>query len=302
MKRHAKTWALALTGLVLLLALPVTAATTINAANAHSYGANFGWMNWRGDVNNGAVIGEFRCSGFIYAANVGWIHLGDGSPANGVRYENNSAADFGVNHDGAGGLYGFAWGANIGWLNFTNRDAAGVPFARPSVDLASGRLSGFVWSANCGWISLSNAFAFVQTDSISPGPDADADGLPDAWELSYAPDLAMLNGSGDSDGDGFSDRQEYIADTNPTDPGSALRITAFAAAAQGTANSITWMSRPTRQYRVLERDDLNAGFLWSDTGLGFISPDPGVSTTRAFSDSLAPHRFFQVEARRPLAP
>src|SRR5687767_15653232 len=71
------------------------AATTINPVNRFAYGANIGWVDWRADVANGAVIGEFVCSGYIYAANVGWIHLGDGSPANGVRYLNLSGDDFG---------------------------------------------------------------------------------------------------------------------------------------------------------------------------------------------------------------
>ena len=48
------------------------AASTINAVNKYAYGANIGWMDWRGDTNRGAVIGEYVCSGYIYAANVGW--------------------------------------------------------------------------------------------------------------------------------------------------------------------------------------------------------------------------------------
>jgi hypothetical protein len=44
-------------------------------------------------TNNGAVIGDYVCSGYIYAANVGWINLGSGSPTNGIRYQNFSAAE-----------------------------------------------------------------------------------------------------------------------------------------------------------------------------------------------------------------
>ena len=58
--------------------------------------------------NNGAVIGEYVCSGYIYSANVGWINLGSGSPANQIHYQNNSATDFGVNKDGLGNLRGYA--------------------------------------------------------------------------------------------------------------------------------------------------------------------------------------------------
>ena len=47
----------------LLLALAsllntTSAATTINSANKFAYGANLGWMDWRGDTTSGAVIGE----------------------------------------------------------------------------------------------------------------------------------------------------------------------------------------------------------------------------------------------------
>src|SRR5690242_8041018 len=94
------------------------AATTIDAANKYAYGANIGWLDCRGDTNNGAVIGEYVCSGFIYFANVGWINLGSGSPTNGIYYQNLSANDFGVNQDGTGNLRGYAYGANIGWINF----------------------------------------------------------------------------------------------------------------------------------------------------------------------------------------
>jgi hypothetical protein len=60
------------------------AATTINAANKHAYGANLGWLNCRGDTANGAVIGEYVCTGNIYSANVGWITVGSRSPTNGI--------------------------------------------------------------------------------------------------------------------------------------------------------------------------------------------------------------------------
>ena len=94
--------------ILLITAASALAATTITPSNKYAYGANVGWMDWRGDTNNGAVIGEFVCSGYIWSANVGWIRLGDGTPVNGIRYLNNSASDYGVNHDGLGNLSGCA--------------------------------------------------------------------------------------------------------------------------------------------------------------------------------------------------
>ena len=116
-----------------------SAATTINAANKFSYGANIGWMDWRGDVANGAVIGQFTCSGYIYAANTGWIHLGDGASVNNLHYQNNAANDYGVNHDGAGNLSGLAYSANTGWINFGW--AGPNDPNRPRFDLLTGNFS-----------------------------------------------------------------------------------------------------------------------------------------------------------------
>ena len=134
----------------------VHAGTTIDPVNRYTYGANFGWMDWAGDTANGAVVGLQVCSGNIYSANVGWINLGSGTPANQIQYQNNSATDYGVNRDAAGNLRGYAYGANIGWINF---EATGAP----KMDLTTGNLSGYAYSANCGWISLSNATASVQS-------------------------------------------------------------------------------------------------------------------------------------------
>lgn len=284
-----------LTILAILGALPIlaTADTTINAVNKYSWGANVGWLNAQGNVTSGAVIGEYVCSGYIWGANVGWINLGGGTPANGNQYQNNSVTDCGVNRDGLGNLRGYAYGANIGWINFENTGA-------PKVDLTTGRLSGLVWSANCGWISLSNAFAFVQTDTIAPGADTDGDGIADAWEYSYTNTLTAFTASSDTDGDGFSDPNEYLADTNPNDVDSKLVITAFSTPAGGTLPGVTWDSVLTRQYRLEKSLSLTAPSWW-DSGLGLISPD-GASTTRNFADTNAPMRFYRVQAVKPLAP
>jgi hypothetical protein len=268
-------------------------ATTINADNKYAYGANIGWMDWRGDTTNGAVIGEYLCSGYLYAANVGWINLGSGAPANGIQYQNLAANDFGVNQDGLGNLRGYAYGANIGWINFENIGA-------PKVDLKSGRMTGSVWSANCGWIGLSNVFAWVQTDTIASGTDSNMNGLPDAWELLHFGHIGV-DPNADPDGDGMSNLQEYLAGTDPNDPNSRLVITAFSSTPGGTSANVTWESVLTRCYYLQKRLDLEPGNAWFDSGLGLIVPD-GATTSRTIADTNAPLRFYRVQAVRPLAP
>ncbi|MGI8965821.1 MAG: hypothetical protein ACR2H1_06995 [Limisphaerales bacterium] len=283
---------------VILLALnmvaEVHAFTTISSTTISNsaYGANIGWVNFYADGTNGAVIGNFVCSGYIYGANVGWINLGSGSALNGIRYQNNATNDFGVNNDGLGNLSGYAYGANIGWINFETN-------GNPKVNLQTGVLSGYAYGANVGWISLSNFFAVVKTDSLFPGTDSDGDGIPDAWERSIAGNLTTLTGTGDADLDGSSDVQEYLADTNPLNPNDNLRITFFSHSP--TLNTFTWTSVPSRNYKLQRRDDLNLGFPWLDI-TGTMVPDSGATTTRSVSDSPVPNRFFRVGALLPLSP
>jgi hypothetical protein len=271
------------------------AATTIDAANRYAYAANLGWLDWRGDTNNGAVVGDYVCSGYIYSANVGWINLGSGTPANGIYYQNVSASDFGVNQDGQGNLTGYAWGANIGWIVFEQT------CGQPKVNLFTGQLSGNVWSANCGWISLSNAVASVQTDTITPGALA-PDGLPVAWLLSNF-GTTNINANADPDHDGVSNQQEYLAGTNPNDATDCLRL-ALKNVYFGSSydnDTLAWSSQPSRQYRIQRRSDLATGS-WTDIGL-LLTPDAGTNTTRVIQFAgPASQRFFRVQAVKPLAP
>jgi hypothetical protein len=276
--------------------------STISADDRHAYGANLGWIDARADVKHGARIGEFVCAGYLYAANVGWIHLGNGIPANGIAYRNNSAADFGVNRDPLGRLNGYAWGANFGWLVFTNRTATGATFDAPRVDLLTGRFSGFAYAPNLGWITLSNLFAHVKTDVVLSGADTDADGIPDAWELLQVGHLDLMHAASNADGDHATDREEYLADTDPLVPGDELQVIDYSPPSDGTPASITWTTIPTRIYRLQQRTTLDPSSSWSDAGTEWIAPDPGTTTTRTLLQTPAPESYLRIEAARPLSP
>jgi hypothetical protein len=278
---------------ILHSSVPARAAATIDPVNRYAYGANIGWMDWVADTNNGAVMGEYTCSGYIYSGNLGWINLGSGSPADGIYYQNLAANDFGVNNDGLGNLSGYAWGANIGWITFEQT------YGRPKVNLLTGQLTGYVWSANCGWISLSSAVAYVQTDTLYPGPLA-PDGLPIPWLLSNF-GTTNIAANADPTGKGMTIGQDYLAGTDPNNVNSLLRITAESFTGGGTGASLTWNSEPTRLYYIQKNPDLTTT-TWTDSGLGLILPSGGVSTTSSFTDMNLPARFYRVQAVLPLSP
>ena len=269
-------------------AVASSGATTIDPANKYAYGANIGWVNAEAETTNGAVIGQAFCSGYLYSANCGWILLGDGAPADGMAYANDSAADFGVNHDGAGNLTGYAYGANIGWINFEQT------YGQPNVNLETGELSGYAWGPNIGWINLSG----VTTLSLDSGPDTDADGIPDAWEYGYTNDLAALAAGGaDSDGDGISDIDEYGSDTDPFDPDDFLYLTLNDAG--GATNTLSWPTQPTRNYRLQTVLDLVVDS-WTNTASGLLHDESGMLAIQDEPATNSPSRFYRVNAILPL--
>ena len=284
---NTSTWILT----ALLAATSGLAATTIDPAHNTAYGANIGWINAEGDVANGAVIGQAFCSGYLYSANVGWIHLGDGTPDNGIAYGNASATDCGVNHDGFGKLSGYAYGANVGWINFEQTHG------KPKFSLVTGKFSGSVWGANVGWIGLGESLGYVATLTIDPGPDTDADNIPDAWELSHTNTLAALNG-GDFDGDGVIDSDEYLAGTDPLDINDYLRITDFSQS--DTADYVTWPAKAGRSYTLQRVDALSSNIVWNVAKPPFLVAG---NTDYSAKVPLSPtNRFYRVEAEPPLSP
>lgn len=60
-----------------------------------------------------------------------------------------------------------------------------------------------------------NAFQLAGPNAFTLD-DTDADGLPDSWETGFFTTITAQTGSGDPDGDTFTNAQEYAAGSNPT--------------------------------------------------------------------------------------
>ncbi len=220
----------------------------------------------------------------------------------------SEANDFGVNHDGGGGLFGFAYGANIGWIKFA-QDWNNPP----RVDLLTGQLSGYAYSANVGWVDLgSDAVHFVSTNAIDPGPDSDEDAIPDSWELeqveasgsgtgTIAGDLALLGEVGDFDSDGLSDSGEFLADSNPFDGVERFRIIELTrVGSPGNNVTLEWTSSPRRIYDINGTEDLGAAF---SIAISDILPSSGTTTIQLLTElPETESKFYNVSARVPLSP
>jgi hypothetical protein len=150
---------------VLVAAAPAVAQSDIAQARKMSWAENAGFMNWR-DAGSplgsqGVQVHATFLSGFIWGENIGWINVGDGTPANGSAYANATDADFGVNvNAGTGSLSGLGWCENVGWINFAG-GARATPPNPARYDAAARRFRGCAWGENIGWINLDDDEHYV---------------------------------------------------------------------------------------------------------------------------------------------
>jgi hypothetical protein len=72
-------------------------------------------------------------------------------------------------------------------------------------------------------VAQPGSFATYGPVESAVDPDADGDGMPDAWERLHFGDT-NTDGTGDWDGDRLRDRDEYVAGTDPTNAASRLSM------------------------------------------------------------------------------
>jgi len=84
--------------------------------------------------------------------------------------------------------------------------------------------------------------------------DSDDDGLDDDWEVTYFDDLSR-DGTGDFDGDGVTDADEFRYGTDPTNLSTVVRVLSVTTLGDTTGYArLLWAAVPNRLYRVQYKD------------------------------------------------
>jgi Tol biopolymer transport system component len=91
--------------------------------------------------------------------------------------------------------------------------------------------------------------------------DGDGDGIPDWWLNRYFGHPAgqsadLSRAQDDPDGDGMRNLQEYLAGTDPANPGSVLAVQITPLVVAGSTATLKWPAVPGRNYQVQYTDSL----------------------------------------------
>ncbi|MEK7678322.1 MAG: hypothetical protein AAB676_21030, partial [Verrucomicrobiota bacterium] len=104
------------------------------------------------------------------------------------------------------------------------------------------------------------AILSANPDPLGLASDSDADGLPDAWEQLYFGNPTAAVRSADSDLDGHSNWQEFLAGTDPTNPNAVLKVISVEKGATG-GYLVRWLSADRKVYTLQRSTNLIEGFV-----------------------------------------
>ncbi|NCC93887.1 MAG: hypothetical protein EOM10_11485 [Opitutae bacterium] len=183
---------------------------------------------------------------------------------------------------------------------------------------AAGRLGAAVYGGGARIdyrYQLDDSLTNVVIAGTQAATDADADGLPDAWEWVYFNDLTHgpaadpnLNGKDnlwefqngydpldpDSDGDGALNADETAAGTDPLDADSVFKVAGLALQPAGPV--VAWFGVSSRFYRVQRATNLVTGFESLQSNVPAVWPQ-NVITDRTVGSVTA--RFYRIQLEDP---
>jgi YD repeat-containing protein len=160
-------------------------------------------------------------------------------------------------------------------------------------DLGAGVATNVLLRAGAQDFMLVGDWSLPTPFQVNMTQDANTNGIPDWWEYYYLGSLQP--GNADYDHDGFSNYAEYIADTNPTDSSSYLRITSAQVSTNGV--QINWSGgSQARQY--LQRISSVGG---TNTWVNIQTVQPPTAINGSYVDGAATNgaSFYRIRVQRP---
>ncbi len=176
---------------------------------------------------------------------------------------------------------------------------AGQSFTIISAPAINGRFSALNGPTGMGG---GPAFALVYTPTsvvlqVVADLDSDNNGLPDYWEQQYFHTLTGTSPTADPDGDGMSNLQEFLADTNPTNAASYFHIQSIAPN-PGGGIAVSYQSSSNRVYTLYYTDAFNSG-VWSNIPTATSVPGTGGLQTLIDPATNLTHRTYKVMVQLP---
>lgn len=188
---------------------------------------------------------------------------------------------------GNGWSDGGIWIDSISTQEVTNPELEGQPVHYTALDnLPAGNhtLAAVLTDTN----GVEHAVGPAFTLAVSGSPD-DGDGIPEFWEVMYGLNPGVDDGGLDPDGDGFSNWQEYIAGTVPTNRASSFRLVF----SSGTLPLFEGMSG--RRYRVEYCDGLVTNG-WQELVANVTGSDDWIDISQ-YDDATNGCRFYRVQVQ-----
>lgn len=247
-----------------------------------------------------------------------WQEGGTPTRYTGYKWASGATKRWGTNSKGADvGLYSGGYGYNDSF--YTDFDDVGGDEAQAAIYDSGG---GVFYDTGSEW-ELAGIMFTVSTESGQPWPgtsvygnktysadmqyyvsqitnivqitDHDEDGIPDLWEYEQSGSTTGVIAAADQDSDGFSGGQEYVADTDPVDSNSFLRVDGFVASSNQV---VTFIGSTNRQYRLLytTNDLAMTNLMWMTNSAPVWGDGPNTEMTITNSEEKV---FYRVEAILP---